>query len=370
MVFDYNPGVPIKPSSIVFIILALLSTACDIQVERLTVATATPVLITATLPAAPTAALSETRLPPPPSPTVAPVEGTTSTELNVRAEPSTAGEVLGIIPANTRVEIIGKDPGEGWWQINYPQAPDGKGWVTGQYVTTRTTPEVPTIGGGETSPDSGNVAVVQQQINVRSGPGTGFNSLGTLSQWDVVQLTGKDPNGTWLQIDFATGPDGKGWINAAFVQAQGAEHLPIISEAGLVVGTGTPTVIPFTPTATLLPAREDGDSAQSPSINVVFSSLGTRDLQYSSDVSAPAGDQEDWVQFIPYTGSVLLEISCKGSKVKVDVIQDGQRLAQAACAAQKLIQVKPGDSVNVHLSVLHESAQNYSSYTLRVRSIP
>jgi len=226
--------VPTKTFSVAFIVLAFLSTGCDIQVGRLTTPTATPLSLPSTLPATLAQAASQTPLPPPQL-TVAPVEGMTSTQINVRAEPSTAGEVLGIIPANTKVEITGKDPGESWWQINYPQGADGKGWVTAQFVTTATGPEVPTIGGAEADPNNGNVAVIQQQLNVRSGPGTDFSSLGTLNPQDVVRLTGKDPNGAWLQIEFAAGPDGKGWVNAAFVQAQGAGNLPIITEAGLVV---------------------------------------------------------------------------------------------------------------------------------------
>ena len=86
-----------------------------------------------TLPPSPAPALSETPLPPA-LPTTAPAEGITSTQVNVRVEPSTASDVLGIIPADMRVEITGKDPGGNWWQINYPhpQAVDGKGWITAQ----------------------------------------------------------------------------------------------------------------------------------------------------------------------------------------------------------------------------------------------
>src|SRR6185503_1574198 len=143
--------------------------------------------------------------------------------VNVRLEPSTASTVLGIIPADTTVEITGKDPDGKWWQIIYPhpEGIDGKGWVTAQYITTDRTSDVPTIGGEETNPNNGNVAVVQEPINVRSGPGTDFNSLGTLNPHDVVNLTGKDQNGAWLQVEFPSGPEGKGWVNAAFVQAQG-----------------------------------------------------------------------------------------------------------------------------------------------------
>ncbi len=154
------------------------------------------------------------------------------------------------------VQITGKDPAGNWWQILYPQGQEGIGWVTAQYVTTAKGITVPVVGGNTVDPDSENAAVVQQQLNIRSGPGTDFNSLGTLNPKDVVRLTGKDANSTWLQIEFPSGPEGKGWINAAFVQARGVENLPIVSETGDAIGTGTPTGIPPTSTPTVVPAQD------------------------------------------------------------------------------------------------------------------
>ena len=119
--------------------------------------------------------------------------------------------------------------------------------MTAQYVTTVSTPEVPVIGGNNANPNDGNIAIVQQQLNVRSGPGADFNSLGTLNPQDVARLIGKDANGAWLQIEFTSGPDGKGWISAAFVQAKGVESLPILTESGVVIGTGTPVDTPSLP---------------------------------------------------------------------------------------------------------------------------
>jgi uncharacterized protein YraI len=334
--------------------------------------TSTSLVNTPTLPVPLTQIPSETSLPSLPQPTIVPVDGATSTQVNVRAEPSTSGSVLGIIPANTRIEIIGRDPGGNWWQINYPhsEAVDGKGWVTAQYITVAGTPDVPVIGGGEGGPNSGNVAVIQQQLNVRSGPGTDFNSLGTLNPQDVVSLIGKDPNGAWLQIDFPSGPEGKGWVNAAFVQAQGAENLPIIAESGLVVGTGTPTSIPSTPTPTLVPAREDHDSDDNPLISVTFDPAGTQTFIYNGDVSAPNGDPEDWLQFTPFNGRIRLEVSCTGSEPLIELVQNGQAFEQSACGTRQIVSVVPDVSVQVHISIHSESSLSYSSYTVKVSAIP
>jgi uncharacterized protein YraI len=280
------------------------------------------------------------------------------------------------------VEITGKDPGENWWQINYPHAqavdPEGKGWVTAQYITTASRPEVPIIGGEGAGANNGNVAVVQQQLNVRSGPGTDFNSLGTLNPQDVISLTGKDANGAWLQIDFpaGAGPEGKGWVNAAFVQAQSVDlsGLPIITEAGVVVGTGTPTGIPSTVTPTVLPAWGDNDSPSNPVVSVIFEQTGTRTLIYNGDVSAPTGDAEDWIQFTPFSNMVLVEVSCKDSEMLIiELLQDGgviQGAAEVNCANRQIIPVEPGKAMQVHVHAVSNGALNYSSYTLNIQILP
>jgi uncharacterized protein YraI len=298
------------------------------------------------------------------------VEGTTSTQVNVRAEPSTAGNVLGIIPADTKVEITGKDPAGNWWQILYPPGKDGKGWVTSQYVTTPNRDSVSVIG---TDPYNGIMATVQQQINVRSGPGTGFNSLGILNARDVVHLTGKAANGAWLQIEFTEGggPQGKGWINAAFVQAQGMESLPIISEAGEAIGTGTPTGIPPTPTATVAPAWDDQDSPDHPSASVAFEPLGTKALIYSGDVSAPEGDSQDWIQFTPYTDTVYASLDCKGDpNLQVNFFADGQPASLALACGNELkpLTVQVGKVYLIHLQATQfRGGLQYTTYTVTIR---
>jgi uncharacterized protein YraI len=330
-------------------------------------------MVTATLPFTFSPPATDTPLPPPAASTVAPIEGMTATQLNVRVEPSTAGNVLGILPANTKVQITGKDPAGNWWQILYPQGQDGKGWVTAQYVTVANGTAIPVIGGANAvDPNSGNTAVVQQQINVRSGPGTGFNSLGTLNPKDVVHLTGKDANSIWLQIDFQNGPDGKGWINAAFVQARNVENLPIVTEAGEAIGTGTPTEVPPTATSTVVPAWEDNDSQNNPIASVVFEPSGTHTLIYSGDVSSPEGDPEDWVQFTSYMDTVYASLDCKGNtNLQASFLEKSQPTSLVLACGDKLkpVAVKAGEMYTVHLQVTQfPGGLQYTTYTLTIRT--
>jgi uncharacterized protein YraI len=277
--------------------------------------------------------------------------------------------VLGIILPNTTVEIVGRDAGENWFQITYPQGADGKGWVTAQFITTAARPEVPVIGGGANSEDA-VTAIVQQQINVRSGPGTGFNSLGTLNPQDVVSLTGKDANGAWLQIDFPAGPEGKGWVNAAFVQASGIDALPIVAEGNVVVGTGTPTTTPPPAAPTIIPARADGDSAVSPAVNIALTASGTRSFQYSSDVSSPEGDAEDWMQFTTFTAFLSIELECEGSSSYVaELLQNNSAVQSLVCGKIILLSVDPQAVYAVHFQSSPAGGLQYTRYTLRVEGI-
>lgn len=294
----------------------------------------------------------------------------------MRAEPSTASTILGVIPADMSVEITGRDPGGNWWQINYahPQAIGGKGWVTAQYVVLPSVREVPIIGGTETDPGHGPVAIVQQQINVRSGPGTDFNSLGTLNPQDLIHLSGKDPNGAWLQIEFAAGPEGKGWVNAAFVQVQGAENIPIIAESGLILGTGTPTGIPATPTPTLVPAWPDGDSSGSPVESVIFEPNGTQMLIYNGDLSAPQGDREDWIAFRSYIPFVFASLECDGSdSINIEIIENTSALdTYIKCNEQmKRVVVDPNANYLVHLQAVSSTEMlQYTNYILTIKTRP
>lgn len=352
--------------SAVLLLSSLLLAGCNVAIQTDLPTATPPILVTATLPSSPTPRPSETPLPPPPTPTVAPVPGTTSTQLNVRAEPSTASPVLGIIAANQTILITGQDPGGNWWQIIYEAGADGKGWITAQYVETATQPEVPVIGGGEASADLANSAVIIQQLNIRSGPGTGFNSLGILNPNDVVSLTARNRDGSWVQIQFADGPDGTGWISAAFVRSDGLETLPIVTDSGEVVGTGTPVDTPPPPTPTIVPAPLDFDSADAPLKTILLDRAGTQTLIYNGDVSSPTGDEEDWIGFTPSDDFVVGSLECRGNgSLRVEIVGTG---VDISCnESEKVIPVKAGMMQLVHIEAVPASSTlQYTSYILTI----
>lgn len=345
-------------------------TGCNASVESDSTATAAPVIATATLVPTSTVRPPETLPPLLPQPTIASVEGTTSTQLNVRAEPSTASEVIGIIAANSKVQIVGKDIGESWWKIIYEAGVDGKGWITAQYVETAGRLEVPVIGGDKSNPLGGSTAIIIQQLNIRSGPGTSFNSLDILNPNDVVNLTGKNSNGTWLQIDFPAGPDGKGWVNTGFVKADDTTGLPIVSDTGSVIGTGTPADTPLPPAPTLVPAAMDFDSADAPVKTVLLGGVGTHTALYNGDVSFPEGDIEDWISITPQENIVFASIECIGSEtLQIEIVGTGINLA---CNGEtQAIPTSMGKPFLIHIQAQgFENQLQYMNYILKIKASP
>lgn len=283
-----------------FLVLALsLISACSMEISKVGETDPAPTsgIITATLYPTFTPRATATRLPATAIPTVEPVSGKATAQINVRQRPSTASESIGTLNINSEVQIIGKDVSGAWYQIYFvlPSGAQGEGWVAAEYILTESKPDVPVTSGGSTSTGDENTnGSVTQQVNVRSGPGTEFDALGMLSVGDGIVITGKNLGGTWLQIEYASGANGKGWIFATYVETSIINDLSIISETGDAIGVSTQTSIAATAAPVYTPAPDDGDTMEEPAILVTFSTNDSRAFSYSSDVSSPEGDVEDW----------------------------------------------------------------------------
>jgi len=188
----------IPPQPTLYIILTfllVLSTACSAEAAAIpdTPTPTPPVIITSTLPPTQTPRPSATPEPPTPTVEIAPVEGQTITQLNVRSASSAESNLLGSIPPATKVQIVGKDPISGWWLIVYPESPTGTGWVTAQFVQVSNTQDIPVISGGAGSTanggETGNVPTTEADPNIGGG------SAGVASQAPTMVLATALPDG-------------------------------------------------------------------------------------------------------------------------------------------------------------------------------
>lgn len=84
--------------------------------------------------------------------------------------------------------------------------------------------------------------VATGSVNVRTGPGTGYSKVGTLSAGELVDV--KDCQGSWCFVDRNAGTDG--WVSASYLQPTSAAPAPTPSKPdipfnfGVTVGPGGP----------------------------------------------------------------------------------------------------------------------------------
>jgi hypothetical protein len=84
-----------------------------------------------------------------------------------------------------------------------------------------------------------------EPMNVRNGPGTFYDIIGQIFPGDVFPAVGISPGREWIQISYAQGPGGLGWVYSSYVSISGGE-LQIVepppTPAPLITNTVDPTL--------------------------------------------------------------------------------------------------------------------------------
>jgi uncharacterized protein YraI len=198
-------------------------------------------------------------------PTIVPIPGVMRANANVRGVPAKSKtHDLGGLLMDQPVKVIGRNDAATWLYILYADSPTGTGWVTakaitldgelgrlpillypfgedGAYVmlppldyTVQGTPLPP----GTPPPDWDKWGTLTQIVNVRVGPSVGYLSIGRLNPGQIVTFTGRIAENAWVQIDYPSGPDGRGWILSELVQPHdGFGRLPYYNVMGTPIAT-------------------------------------------------------------------------------------------------------------------------------------
>lgn len=121
-------------------------------------------------------------------------------------------------------------------------------------------PATDTPGSDAASPYITNIFEGEPAINVRLGPSTVFygDPCGTIPFGGTAPALGVSPAHDWVQISFATCPNGVGWVYAANVKVSGSLHIVELppTPAPLATNTVDPTLaaqFSAVPTVTRLP---------------------------------------------------------------------------------------------------------------------
>ena len=84
--------------------------------------------------------------------------------------------------------------------------------------TPSPTPEATPTPAATPTPDFASVTT-SATVNLRSGPGTGFGSVGQLNAGETARILGKNQDGSWWQIERSGGDPA--WVVARLVSTQG-----------------------------------------------------------------------------------------------------------------------------------------------------
>lgn len=381
-------------------IFSLLLAGCSFAVSVQETPSPSPApFYTATLLATFTPHPTATYEPPTITPTIEPLEAVTNAQVNVRSGPAQTKDLLGQIDFGAKVQIIGKDTSGKWYRIAYKDVPSGMGWVTAAFITyggdvdkipvvdDTVSSTAPTPSDGSPAPATpsptaaGRTSSVTAKINVRSGPATAFDSLGMIEANTKVTLTGRNEINNWVQIEFASSPDGKGWVAALYLKDADLRGLPYYDNTGKQISGSTPNLNPGQPTSTptgYAPAALDNDSAAQPGVRQTLSSDGAGVLIYSSELSSPTGDDTDWVAFTldgPANESSYLyfRLDCTGNDaILVTLQKDGKPVADAKtlqCGNYDLaMKVLNGQEYMLILRGDTSATLRYVSYKLTIKA--
>ena len=240
----------------------------------------------------PTVTLTETPNPTPTTmPTIEPMLAVAQTSVTFRSRPGKGGDNVGGVYGNQTVRVIARNVASTWFYILAPDVPGGTAWVLASgfelkgdltqlpiiafapnsQIPTMLPPLIHVLSGPplplNAAAPGAITATIDQLANVRVGPGVGYMEMGTLNPGTVIVLTGHLNNNVWLQIEYPSGLDGRGWVLGELVKFKGdygaltpynALATPIDNTVQEELLTDTPSA-PETPVDTPIPPTATKD---------------------------------------------------------------------------------------------------------------
>jgi uncharacterized protein YraI len=158
----------------------------------------------------------------------------------MRSGPTLEFPVYGVAPTGSRAEVLGQSEDGEWWAVRLPTslASDGIGWIPKLYTAASNVAGVPEIKTPAlpknitpAAPGSGAPSLVTREpLNVRSGPGNQYPSLGKVSIGTILAVAGVSPDREYYVVNVPLEIDrsGRGWVPARYVRAENVSNMPVV----------------------------------------------------------------------------------------------------------------------------------------------
>jgi len=150
--------------------------------------------------------------------------------VNVRSGPGIGFPDVGRVYKDQQVTLVGRSVDNAWVQLSAasPQ------WINSQFVIFQngSLSGLPINGAAGDSGGGDAAALVTTVanayvVNVRSGPGIGYTSVGRVTLGQEVRLIGRNADGSWVQLQAST-PQ---WMNAGLTAASRAAIMALTQTA-------------------------------------------------------------------------------------------------------------------------------------------
>jgi len=110
-------------------------------------------------------------------------------------------------------------------------------------IQQQPTVSVPTVTGTPIGPYI-RVNADNDQINVRSGPGTDYDSIGVMIAGQTAAALGRSVGGSWIMVKYPGVASGVGWVYSPLVTLLGGGDIPIVEPPPTSTPRVTPTIDP------------------------------------------------------------------------------------------------------------------------------
>jgi uncharacterized protein YraI len=178
-----------------------------------------------------------------------PVWVTTQTAVKMRSGPGLEYDELGSgVPSLVNLPMLGRTADSAWFLVEYGGA---RGWVAGwlcwingdlslvpitdEAGTPGEAPPAPSPPTPETPPaeqpppaPEGVTATPRNYLNMRSGPGTAYSTLGTAPAGVALPVLGRNPDSSWVFVEYQAQ---QGWLAAWLCDITGDLNTVSIKEA-------------------------------------------------------------------------------------------------------------------------------------------
>ncbi|MEW4276572.1 SH3 domain-containing protein, partial [Priestia megaterium] len=165
--------------------------------------------------------------------TAPPAESTTYTvtasTLNVRSGAGTNYASIGSVTKGQKLSVMSKSGS--WYKINY----NGRtGYVSSDYVQASGTTTAPTTPPAEST----TYTVTASTLNVRSGAGTNYASIGSVTKGQKLSVVSK--SGSWYKINY----NGRtGYVSSDYVQASATASPKLVVDSFKTLGNAQQVIL-------------------------------------------------------------------------------------------------------------------------------